>query len=180
MSRIGKHPVAIPDGVDVQIAGRILTAKGKLGSLELPLNDNVAVTIEDKEVWVRPADNSKRARQMWGTMRSLVSNIVTGVSEGFTVTLEIYGVGYRAAVEGRSLNLQLGFSHDIKYPIPEGVTVTAERPRDATIITISGADKRQIGQIASEIRGYRPPEPYKGKGVRYAGEYILRKEGKKK
>jgi large subunit ribosomal protein L6 len=177
MSRVGKHPVAIPDGVDVQIAGQIISAKGKLGKLELPINDRVEVKIEDKEVWVRPADDSKRARQMWGTMRSLVHNIVTGVSQGFTVNLEIAGVGYRAAVEGKTLNLQLGYSHDIKYPIPAGVEIKCERP---TAITISGADRQQVGQVAAEIRAYRKPEPYKGKGIRYAGETILRKEGKKK
>ena len=177
MSRIGKHPVSIPDGVDVQIAAQILTAKGKLGELNLTLNENVDVKIKDKEIVVRPVDDSKRARQMWGTMRSLVDSVVTGVSEGFTVNLEIVGVGYRAAVEGRTLTLQLGFSQDIRYPIPDGITIACERP---TVIAVSGADKQRVGQVAAEIRSYRKPEPYKGKGIRYAGEYILRKEGKKK
>jgi len=177
MSRIGKHPVIIPDGVDVQIAAQILTAKGKLGELNLVLDDNVDVKIEDKEIVVRPADDTKRARQMWGTMRSLVDSVVTGVSEGFTVNLEIVGVGYRAAVEGRTLILQLGFSHDVLYPIPDGITIACERP---TAIAISGADKQRVGQVAAEIRAYRKPEPYKGKGIRYVDEYILRKEGKKK
>ncbi len=177
MSRIGKHPVSVPDGVDVQITGQILTAKGKLGELELRLDDNVDIKIEDKKIWVRPASDSKRSQQMWGTTRSLVSNIVTGVSEGFAVNLEIVGVGYRAAVEGNTLTLMLGYSHDIKYPIPEGITITCERP---TAIAVSGANKQRVGQVAAEIRAFRKPEPYKGKGVRYANEYILRKEGKKK
>ncbi|MCP4327328.1 MAG: 50S ribosomal protein L6 [Alphaproteobacteria bacterium] len=177
MSRIGKNPVPIPDGVDVQVVGQTMTAKGKLGVLELPLSDNVEVKIEDNEIRVRPVGESKRARQMWGTMRSLVDNIVTGVSEGFTVNLEIHGVGYRASVEGDALNLQLGYSHDVRYTIPDGITIKCERP---TLISVSGANKQRVGQVAAEIRAYRKPEPYKGKGVRYANEYILRKEGKKK
>ena len=133
--------------------------------------------MEDKKIAVRPTDDSKRARAMWGLQRSLLNNLVTGVSEGFTVGLEITGVGYRAAVEGRTLALQLGYSHDVRYPIPDGVEMKCERP---THISITGANKQQLGQIAAEIRAFRPPEPYKGKGIRYEGEHILRKEGKKK
>jgi large subunit ribosomal protein L6 len=177
MSRIGKNPVAVPDGVEVKIDGGMLLAKGKLGELDLPLSDLVDVKIEDGKVAVAPANEGKKARAMWGTTRSLVQNMVTGVSEGFTRNLEITGVGYRAQVQGKSLNLQLGYSHDINFEIPEGITVKCEKP---TSIAISGASKRQVGQIAAEIRAMRPPEPYKGKGVRYADEQILRKEGKKK
>ena len=177
MSRIGKNPVIIPDGVDIQVAAQVLTAKGKLGELNLTLSENVDVKVENKEILVRPVDESKRSRQMWGTTRSLLDNLVTGVSEGFTVNLEIVGVGYRAAVEGKTLTLLLGFSQDVRYPIPDGITITCERP---TVIAISGADKQRVGQVAAEIRSYRKPEPYKGKGIRYANEYILRKEGKKK
>ena len=177
MSRIGKNPVTVPDGVEVQIASRMLTAKGKLGELSLPLVDEVEVTRKDNLIWVKPRDATKRAQTMWGTTRSLVSNLVTGVSEGFTVSLEIVGVGYRAAVEGKELNLQLGYSHEVRYPIPEGIEIVCERN---TAIAIKGADKQQVGQVAAEIRAYRSPEPYKGKGIKYAGEWILRKEGKKK
>lgn len=177
MSRIGSNPVAVPDGVTVQIAGQAFSAKGKLGELGFRLDDDVEAKLEDNQVVVHPRSQSKRARAMWGTSRSLVQNAVTGVSEGFSVNLEINGVGYRAAVQGKTLNLQLGFSHEVAFPIPEGITIKAERP---TFITISGADKRVVGQVAAEIRAYRPPEPYKGKGVKYENEYILRKEGKKK
>ena len=177
MSRIGKHPVEVPSGVDVQIAGGLLTAKGPLGQLSAKLADEVEVTVEDRTVTVRPRDDSQRARTMWGTCRSVVNNVVTGVHQGFTINLEIIGVGYRAAVEGNSLKLQLGFSHDVNYPIPEGIKISCERP---DLITVHGADKQKVGQVASEIRAFRKPEPYKGKGIRYAGEYVLRKEGKKK
>jgi len=177
MSRIGKNPVTIPDGVDVKIEARNLTAKGKLGELSMAFDDTVEVKVENKEVVVRPANDSKRSRQMWGTIRSLVDNIVTGVSTGFTVNLEIVGVGYRAAVAGQTLTLQLGYSLDVIYAIPDGVTVVCERP---TAMTISGTDKQRVGQVAAEIRAFRKPEPYKGKGIRYANEFILRKEGKKK
>ena len=177
MSRIGKNPVTIPDGVDVKIEAQNLTAKGKLGELSLAFDDTVEVKIENKEVVVRPANDSKRSRQMWGTIRSLVGNVVTGVSTGFTVNLEIVGVGYRAAVAGQTLTLQLGYSQDVIYAIPDGVTVVCERP---TAMTISGADKQRVGQVAADIRAFRKPEPYKGKGIRHANEYILRKEGKKK
>ena len=177
MSRIGKHPVTIPSGVEVQLSGQTLTAKGRLGTLSLAVSGEVTATIADGAVTIAPNDDSKRARAMWGTTRALVNNMVTGVASGFTRNLEINGVGYRAAVQGSTLNLQLGYSHDIPYPIPQDVRITCERP---TAITITGADRQRVGQIAAEIRAFRPPEPYKGKGVRYAGEQITLKEGKKK
>ncbi len=177
MSRVGKDPVEVPSGVEVAIKGSVISAKGKLGALDFEAGEDVEVTQEEGKIWVKPANDGKRARAMWGTVRSRVQNMVIGVSEGFTKNLEINGVGYRAAVQGQSLNLQLGFSHDIAYPIPEGITIKCEKP---TAIAISGADKQKVGQVAAEIRGYRPPEPYKGKGVKYADEVILRKEGKKK
>lgn len=177
MSRIGKHPVPVPDGVEVEIAGQTITAKGRLGQRSLTLRDDVQLTMQDRLVWVKPRDDSRRGRAMWGTSRSLVNNLIMGVAEGFTIDLEINGVGYRAAVEGRNLNLQLGFSRDVVYPIPDGIEITSERP---TRLSVRGADKELVGQVASEIRGFRPPEPYKGKGVKYEREIILRKEGKKK
>ena len=177
MSRIGKNPVAIPDGVTVSIDGQTVTAKGKLGELSAYLTDDVVVSINDNEVKVDPREGAPRARQMWGMSRSLINNIVEGVSQGFSKKLLISGVGYRAQMKGSDLVLQLGFSHEVVYPIPEGITVNCP---DQTTIEISGADKQKVGQVASEIRGYRPPEPYKGKGVKYEDEFILRKEGKKK
>jgi len=177
MSRIGKNPVEIPSGVEVSIVNDLLTAKGKNGTLTVRLHEAVVVKQEDDKVVVNPREGAPAAHKMWGTMRSMINNAVIGASEGFSVRLVINGVGYRAAVQGNILNLQLGFSHDIKYPIPEGITVKCERP---TMIEISGANKQQVGQIASEIRAYRKPEPYKGKGVRYEDELIVRKEGKKK
>jgi large subunit ribosomal protein L6 len=177
MSRIGKHPVAIPAGVEVQLLGQTLTAKGRLGALSLAVSSEVTATIADGAVTIAPNSESKRARAMWGTTRALVSNMVTGVATGFTRNLEINGVGYRAAVQGSTLNLQLGYSHDIPYPIPQDVRITCERP---TAITITGADRQRVGQIAAEIRAFRPPEPYKGKGVKYSNETVRRKEGKKK
>jgi len=177
MSRIGKNPVHIPQGVEVKLAGQSLTAKGKLGQGSLTIADDVAVELEDGNVKVTPRNDTRRARAMWGTSRALVNNLVKGVSDGFTQNLEINGVGYRAAIQGKELVLQLGHSHDIKYPIPPGVTVKTEKP---TTISISGADRQQIGQIAAEIRAFRPPEPYKGKGIKYETETIIRKEGKKK
>ena len=177
MSRVGKNPVTIPSGVTVDIAGQVLTAKGKLGTLQLVVNNEVAAKIADGKVTVTPKGDTKRARTLWGTTRALVNNMVNGVSKGFTVNLEISGVGYRAAVQGKDLVLSLGYTHDIKYPIPAGVTMKTEKP---TSITITGANKHQIGQIAAEIRAFRPPEPYKGKGVKYVSETIVRKEGKKK
>ncbi|HSR56192.1 MAG TPA: 50S ribosomal protein L6 [Alphaproteobacteria bacterium] len=177
MSRIGKSPVPIPEGVTVNVSGQEVSAKGKLGELSVVLSPDVEVALGDNGVTVSPRGDSKRARTMWGMSRTLVNNIVTGVGEGFTKNLEIQGVGYRAQVEGKNLVLQLGFSHPITYPIPEGITITCERP---TAVQVSGADSQRVGQVAAEIRGFRPPEPFKGKGVRYEGEYILRKEGKKK
>ena len=177
MSRIGKHPVAIPEGVAVDLAGQILTAKGALGTLSLAVSSEVTATIADGAVTIAPKDESKRARAMWGTTRALVNNMVTGVAAGFTRNLDINGVGYRAAVQGDILNLQLGYSHEVAYPIPPDVRIACERP---TAITISGADRQRVGQVAAEIRAFRPPEPYKGKGVKYRTEIIRRKEGKKK
>lgn len=177
MSRIGKHPVPIPTGVEVQFADERLTAKGRLGTLSLLVSDEVTAAIEGGAVTIRPNTESQRARAMWGTTRALVNNMITGVSQGFTVNLEISGVGYRAAVQGNNLTLQLGFSHDVVYPIPPEIRIVCERP---TAIAVSGADRQRVGQIAAEIRAFRPPEPYKGKGIRYAGEVVRRKEGKKK
>ena len=177
MSRVGKYPVAIPSGVDLAIAGRTLTAKGKLGSLSLELAENVEAVVEDGKFSVAPKGGDRQARMMWGTTRALVANMVEGVSKGYTKTMEIQGTGFRAAVNGPNLVVNLGFSHDVVYPVPEGITITTPRP---TAITVTGIDKRQVGQVAAEIRGYRPPEPYKGKGVRYDNEVIRRKEGKKK
>ncbi len=177
MSRIGKHPVVIPSGVEVTIADNVLTAKGGKGTLSVALHETVNVVQEDGKVVVGPRDESRRARTMWGTMRSLVNNAVTGASEGFKTRLEIVGVGYRASVQGKKLVLQLGYSHDIEFTVPDDIDIRCERP---TVIEVSGADKQRVGQVASEIRAFRKPEPYKGKGVRYAGEYVRRKEGKKK
>jgi large subunit ribosomal protein L6 len=177
MSRIGKHPVAIPSGVEVQLSGRTLSAKGGLGTLRLVVSNEVTASVADGAVTIAPKSETKQARAMWGTTRALVNNMITGVSKGFSVTLEINGVGYRAAVQGTTLNLQLGYSHDIPYPIPSDVKIACERP---TLITVSGADRQRVGQIAAEIRAYRPPEPYKGKGIKYSTETVRRKEGKKK
>ena len=177
MSRIGKNPVTVPEGVELAFVGLNVTAKGKLGELTALLTDDVDITREDNLVWVKPRGDSPRSRQMWGTTRSVINNLVVGVSEGFSRNLEINGVGYRAALEGKDLVMQLGFSHEIRHPVPEGITIKCP---DQTHITVEGADKQKVGQTASEIRAYRPPEPYKGKGVKYADEYILRKEGKKK
>ena len=177
MSRIGKNPVEIPEGVSVEIAGKLVTAKGKLGQLSVSLTDNVEIVQESNKVFVSKHDDSLNARKMWGTARSLINNLVVGVSEGFTKKLEINGVGYRAQLQGKELVLQLGFSHDVKFPIPEGITITCP---DQTHIDIFGVNKQMVGQVASDIRGYRPPEPYKGKGIKYEAEQILRKEGKKK
>ncbi|HEX6103575.1 MAG TPA: 50S ribosomal protein L6 [Alphaproteobacteria bacterium] len=177
MSRVGKHPVTVPSGVTVEIANRNLKAKGKLGELSLKLSDEVEAKLEDGKVVVTPRSDTKRARTLWGTTRALVNNMVGGVSKGFTKTLEINGVGYRAQVQGKNLQLQLGFSHDVIYPIPAGVTIKCDKP---TQITVSGADRQRVGQVAAEIRAFRKPEPYKGKGIKYDNERILRKEGKKK
>src|SRR5499427_7774283 len=177
MSRVGKHPVPIPSGVEVQLSGQTLTTKGRLGSLSLVVSNEVTASITDGAVTIAPKSDTKQSRAMWGTTRALVSNMVTGVSTGFSRNLEIVGVGYRAAVQGNTLNLQLGYSHDIPFPIPADVRIACERP---TAITVSGADRQRVGQIAADIRAYRPPEPYKGKGIRYSTETVRRKEGKKK
>jgi len=177
MSRVGKHPVTVPSGVEAAVVGKRITAKGKLGELVYETTDEVTVTLEDKKIVVKPVGGTKQARAMWGTARARIQNMITGVSVGFSRELEINGVGYRAAIQGSTLNLQLGFSHDVNYPIPKGITVKCEKP---TSILISGADKQQVGQMAAEIRAHRPPEPYKGKGVKYIEETIVRKEGKKK
>ena len=176
MSRVGKNPIAIPSGTTVTIDGQNIKAKGKLGERQMRLADSVGAEIEDGQLVIKPKSNPERHRMMWGTMRSLAQSLVTGVTDGFTRNLEINGVGYRAQVEGKSLKLQLGFSHDVVYPIPEGIEIRCERP---TAIEIKGADKQKVGQIASEIRSYRPPEPYKGKGEKYADEHIFRTEANK-
>lgn len=177
MSRIGKRPVEIPSGVQVSVDGSRVSAKGPKGELAMALVDEVDLKQEDNAIAILPKDQSKRARSMWGMQRTLLSNLFVGVSRGFEKKLEITGVGYRAQVKGNVLNLQLGFSHEVDYPIPEGVAIAT--PDQATVV-VSGIDKQKVGQVAAEIREYRKPEPYKGKGVRYAGEYIFRKEGKKK
>jgi large subunit ribosomal protein L6 len=177
MSRIGKNPVTLPQGVTVEVAGGTLTAKGQLGALRLVVNNEVTASVADGKVWVKPCSETKRARMLWGTTRALVNNMVAGVSKGFNTNLEINGVGYRAAVQGKTLVLQLGYSHDIVFPIPDDVKIVCARP---TVIAITGADKQRVGQIAAVIRAFRKPEPYKGKGIKYALEKVRRKEGKKK
>ena len=177
MSRIGKYPVEIPAGVTVALAGRTLTATGKLGALSLDLTDNVDATVDGGKVAVIPRGNSAPARMMWGTTRANVANMVQGVSTGFSKVMEITGTGYRAAVNGPNLVINLGFSHDVVYKIPAGIKVTCDRP---TLIKVEGTDKRLVGQVCAEVRAWRPPEPYKGKGVKFEGEAIRRKEGKKK
>ena len=177
MSRTGSKPIAIPDGVTVDLAGANLSVKGPKGLLTMTVRDDVDVKVGDGQITFAARNEGKTARSMWGTQRALANNLVQGVHEGFERKLEITGVGYRAKVQGQKLNLQLGYSHDINYAIPEGVAINCP---DQTTILISGIDKQKVGQAASEIRAFRKPEPYKGKGVRYAGEYIFRKEGKKK
>ena len=177
MSRIGKRPVPLPKGVTATVEGKDVKVKGPKGELKLTLVEEIDASVGPDGITVKPREEMERARQMWGMSRSLVNNLVVGVTQGFSTKLEIQGVGYRAAVQGKNLNLQLGFSHDVAYPIPQGITITAEKP---TMLTVSGADRQLVGQVAAEIRAYRKPEPYKGKGVRYAGEYVRRKEGKKK
>jgi large subunit ribosomal protein L6 len=177
MSRIGKNPVAVPAGVDVTLDGHDLKAKGKLGELSMRFVDDVNVEFTDGQITVKPANDTKKARMMWGMQRTLAQNVITGVSEGFTRDLEITGTGYRAQVQGKQLNLSLGFSHDVLFDIPEGIDIKCEKP---TSVRISGIDKQKVGQVAAEIRGWRPPEPYKGKGVRYSDERVQLKEAKKK
>jgi large subunit ribosomal protein L6 len=178
MSRIGKVPVTVPSGVTAEIAGGVLSVKGPKGTLTLTMREEISYTLEEGRILVRPANDSKQARAFWGMQRTLVSNLVTGVTEGYTKVLEINGVGYRANAQGpRKLKLQLGYSHDVDFDVPEGVEV---KTPDNTTIEISGIDKQKVGQVAAEIRRWRKPEPYKGKGIKYRGEYIFRKEGKKK
>ena len=177
MSRIGKKAVAIPAGVTATINDRILVVKGPKGELSMPLVDDISDTIEAAEIAVLPASDTKRARSFWGMQRTLVSNLVTGVSDGFTKVLLITGVGYRASVQGANLKLQLGYSHDVDFAIPDGITI---KTPDPTTVEITGSDKQRVGQVAAEIRRWRKPEPYKGKGIKYRGEVIFRKEGKKK
>jgi len=177
MSRIGKKPVPVPKNVTATVEGQTVTVKGPKGQLSITLVDDVEVKLEDGAISVQPRTDSKRARSMWGMSRSLVDNLVAGTTNGFSRTLEITGVGYRAAMDGKALKLQLGYSHDVLYPVPEGISIVVPKP---TEITITGIEKDKVGQVAAEIRGFRGPEPYKGKGVRYQGEYIQRKEGKKK
>ena len=177
MSRIGKNPVELPEGVNVIVSGRQVTAKGKLGELSAVFTDDVEIEQTDSVVTVKPRGNSTNARKMWGTSRSVISNLVLGVSEGFSRKLVISGVGYRAQIQGKELVMQLGYSHEVRHPIPDGIKIECS---DQTHIIVTGTDKQRVGQTAAEIRAYRPPEPYKGKGIKYEGEHILRKEGKKK
>ncbi len=177
MSRIGKQPVVIPAGVTATLVGQSIAVKGAKGELKFIAPGEVGVTLEGNMVHVKPNGQDKRSRAMWGTTRAQVQNLVNGVTKGFEKKLEINGVGYKAAIAGKNLQLSLGFSHDVIFPIPTGVTITTTKP---TEITVAGIDKRQVGQTAAEIRAFRGPEPYKGKGVKYVGEFIFRKEGKKK
>jgi len=177
MSRVGKLPVEIPASVTVRLENNEAVVKGAKGELKTFITGDVTVTIDDGKVWVKPANDSKRSRSMWGTTRSNLNNLVKGVSEGFTKNLELVGVGYRCAISGSVLTMSLGFSHEIKYIIPEGIAIKSDKP---TALSISGIDRQKVGQVAAEIRALRKPEPYKGKGVRYEGEKIHMKEGKKK
>ena len=177
MSRIGKKPVTIPDGVTASLDGQTVTAKGPKGELKFVVNDQVLVKLEDGMISVDPGNKSKEARSFWGMSRTMIENLMVGVKDGFTKNLEINGVGYRAAMQGQNLSLSLGFSHEVVYTPPQGVSIAVPKP---TEIVITGHDKQVVGQCAAEIRSYRPPEPYKGKGVKYAEETIFRKEGKKK
>lgn len=177
MSRTGKKPVAIPSGVTASIEGGVVSMKGPKGTLTIPMADEVTYALEDGKLTVAPANATKRARSFWGMQRTLIQNLVTGVTEGYTKVLEITGVGYRANAQGKTLKLQLGYSHDVDFAVPEGIEI---KTPDNTTVEISGIDKQQVGQVAAEIRRWRKPEPYKGKGIKYRGEFIFRKEGKKK
>ena len=177
MSRIGKKAVPVPAGVTATINERVLSVKGPKGLLTMPMSDDISYTINAGDIAVMPANETKRARAFWGMQRTLVSNLVVGVSDGFTKVLEITGVGYRASVQGTNLKLQLGYSHDVDFAIPDGITI---KTPDQTTVEITGSDKQRVGQVAAEIRRWRKPEPYKGKGIKYRGEKIFRKEGKKK
>ena len=177
MSRIGKKPVVVPSGITANVEGQTVKIKGPKGALQVVLHEDVAVKLDGGQIKVDPRFETKRARAQWGTSRTLIANLIAGVTKGFEQRLEINGVGYRASVQGKNLQIALGYSHDIVYPIPEGITIATPRPVE---IVITGSDRQKVGQVAAEIRDYRPPEPYKGKGIKYAGERIFRKEGKKK
>jgi large subunit ribosomal protein L6 len=177
MSRIGKKPVPVPSGITANVEGQTVKIKGPKGALQVVLHDDVAVKLDGGQIKVDPRFETKRARSQWGTSRTLIANLIAGVTKGFEQRLEINGVGYRASIQGKNLQIALGYSHDIVYPIPEGITIATPRPVE---IVITGSDRQKVGQVAAEIRDYRPPEPYKGKGIKYAGERIFRKEGKKK
>ena len=177
MSRVGKKPVSIPAGVTARVEGQNVAVKGTKGELKFAAPDEVEVVLEGNLIKVTPRSESNRARAMWGMSRAMIQNLVAGVTKGYEKRLEISGVGFKAAVAGKNLQLSLGYSHDVTYPIPAGVTIATPRP---TEVTVSGIDKRQVGEVAAQIRAFRRPEPYKGKGVKYAGEFIFRKEGKKK
>jgi large subunit ribosomal protein L6 len=177
MSRIGKKAVSIPSGVTASVEGQTVKMKGPKGALQFVVPDEIEVKMDKGSIKVDPRSDTKRALSMWGTSRTLVANLIAGVTKGFENKLEITGVGYRASIQGKNLQIALGYSHDVIYPIPEGIAIATPKP---TEIVITGIDKQKVGQVAAEIRGFRPPEPYKGKGVKYAGEYIFRKEGKKK
>jgi large subunit ribosomal protein L6 len=177
MSRIGKKAVAVPSGVTANVEGQTVKVKGPKGAMQVVLHDDVVAKLDKGAIKLDPRHETKRARSQWGTSRTLVNNLIAGVTKGFEEKLEIVGVGFRAAVQGKTLNLQLGFSHDVNFPVPTGITIATPKP---TEIVITGTDKQQVGQVAAEIRGFRSPEPYKGKGVKYVNEYIFRKEGKKK
>ncbi len=177
MSRVGKKPVVIPSGVNASVEGQMVKVKGPKGALELMLHDDVSAKVESGNVTIDPKFETKRARAMWGTYRSLVANLIEGVAKGYERRLEISGVGYRAALQGKNLQIQLGYSHDIVYPVPEGITITLPK---VTEVVVAGIDRQKVGQVAAEIRAFRKPEPYKGKGVKYSDEFIFRKEGKKK
>ena len=177
MSRIGKKPVAVPSGITANVEGQTVKIKGPKGALQVVLHDDVSVKLDGGQIQVDPRSQSKRARSQWGTSRTLIANLIAGVTKGFEQRLEINGVGYRASIQGKNLQIALGYSHDVVYPIPEGITIATPKPVE---IVISGIDRQKVGQVAAEIREFRPPEPYKGKGVKYANERIFRKEGKKK
>jgi len=177
MSRVGKYPVPLPAGVTVTLAGKTVSVKGKLGELKIDTTDDVEASVTDGKVWVKVLNETKRARAQWGTTRATLKNMVKGVSEGYKKTLDITGVGFKAQAQGKKLNLNLGFSHDVIYTVPEGIEVKTPTP---TQVEVSGSNRQRVGQVAAEIRAYKPPEPYKGKGIRYSDEFILRKEGKKK
>ncbi len=177
MSRIGKRPVPLPSGVTATTEGRVLSVKGPKGTLTLQMRDEIKYDISEDGISVQPANDTKQARAFWGMQRTLVQNLVTGVTDGFTKVLEITGVGYRAAAQGKTLKLQLGYSHDVNVAVPDGLEV---KTPDNTTVEISGIDRQKVGQLAAEIRRWRKPEPYKGKGIKYRGEYVFRKEGKKK